>query len=145
MPLSQKNLPLSLSLKNNIIENYSFFMSRLKLNMVLKVLRFLLKQIVCILSLKLLRMITILQLMSAKKGHLKRYMMWRQWVVAEVYRPQRRWKMSRSWCHYIIIFLLLFSFLKTVVFIVGKKNPATQNFLFVFPLKIWLQTTVFMH
>ena len=36
-------------------------------------------------------------------------------------------------------------FLKTVVFIAGKKNPATKNILFVLPLEIWLQTSIFMH
>ena len=35
--------------------------------------------------------------------------------------------------------------LKTVAFIAGKKNPAIQIFCILFPLKIWLQTSVFMH
>ena len=35
--------------------------------------------------------------------------------------------------------------LKTVTFIAGKKNPAIQFFLFLFPLKISFKTSVCMH
>ena len=35
--------------------------------------------------------------------------------------------------------------LKTVEFIAGKKIQQPKIFLFIFPLKIWLQTSLFMH
>ena len=41
--------------------------------------------------------------------------------------------------------VLLTTVLKTVAFIAGKKIRQPKSFLLLFPLKIWLQTSVSMH